>query len=417
MSEIATWSGAGLGFQIDYSREVLENIRRSAMQGLDQSKISFGVGGILLGEREAHRITILDSFELPCSQAFGPSYLLAPEEVARARNVIGKAGALQVVGWYWSRGLRLLDLTESDRTVLADSFPEPWHIGLLVEPHMVQPVRIAFLSLDGNGGLLQGEPGELAKWHEAGADVEPEPVPAPPPAPAPPLPAPPPPPAPVPVPAPPPPPKPAPVPAPVPIPKPVAPVVGPVSVPAPNPEWITQVTETTDPLAHDPVVTIRARNGSRWIRHQDPFAVLADDAAQREGSRRRRLTWTLAAATVIVAGIIGLMLSRFLTPSPPPPPLVLQSSEVDGTLVLRWNNDAVKGIDHGEIFITDGDRARAVPLNRSQLSLGEWSYVRRSSRVTAAMTAGRQQAETSFTAPGPRRKKSPAASKDTSKAP
>ncbi len=396
MPEFATWPGAGLGFQIDYSREALENIRRRAIQGLrDRQKISFGVGGILLGQREAHRITILDSFELPCSQTSGPAYLLTPEELARACDLFGNAEASRVIGWYWSRGVRPIELTDSDRTVLAASFPEPWHIGLLVQPHMAQPARIAFLSLDSNGGLLQGEPGALAEWHmepaEVATSVEPELAPAQAPT------------------------------TPAPIPIPVTPFVEPVSAPPVNPEPVTRKTEGTEQLGHDPVVTIGARNGSRWDRLEDPFAVLAFDAAQREGSRRKRLTWILAASTVIVTVVIGLILSRFWTPPPPPPPLVLRSSEVDGKLVFRWNNDAVKGIGHAEIFITDGDSGRAISLDRSQLSAGELRYVRESSHVTATMTAGKQEAESFFTGPAPRRKGRspgrPAAPKGTSKAP
>jgi hypothetical protein len=186
-----------------------------------------------------------------------------------------------------------------------------------------------------------------------------------------------------------------------------------------NPEWITRVSESRDPLAPDPVVTIRARNGSRWVRHEDQFAVLADDAAKRAGSRRKRLLWILAAGTVIAAGVVELIVSRFWTPEAPPP-LEFQASDIDGTLVFRWNDDAVKGIGHAEIFITDGDRGRVIPLNRSQLSAGELRYVRKSARVTATLTAGRQQVETSFTAPAPRRKKTPfapAPPQGTAKAP
>jgi hypothetical protein len=72
------------------------------------------------------------------------------------------------------------------------------------------------------------------------------------------------------------------------------------------------------------------------------------------------------------------------------------------------------------MFINDGDRARAIPLNRSQLRAGEFRYVRRSSSVTATMTAGKAQAKTSFTAPAPRRKKSqrvPAPTEGTTQAP
>jgi hypothetical protein len=323
MSEIATWSGTGLGFQIDYSRQTLEGIRRPALQGLmDLPRIGMGLGGILLGERE---------------------------ELAQARDRIAGTDASRVIGWYCSKGLRPLELTDSDQTVLAGLFPETWHIGLLVQPHRVRPASIAFFALDSSGELLKGEPGELAEWREQRAEVvpteEPEPAPAA-----------------------------------------ALPVIGQTNVPALNSEWIGQ----------------KAKSG-------DPFSDLAMDAARREGSRRKRLTWILAACTVVVPGLIGLILSRYWT-EPARPSLVLHSTDAGGALLSHWNNEAVNGVDHTEIFIDDGGRVRAVPLDRSQLSAGELRYVRTPSRVTVAMTAGNLQAETSFDAPAPTRRKNPGTS-------
>jgi hypothetical protein len=166
MSEIATWSGAGLPFQIDYSRDALENIRQLAVQGLmDLPKVGLGVGGVLLGgERRPPGYPLLDSFELPCSHALGPSFTLTPEEQLPARNLIAKSDASRVIGWYWSKGVRPLELTGADRRMLDTLFPERWFLGLLLQPQVTRPTSIVFVSLDSSAELLTGEQEELAAF-------------------------------------------------------------------------------------------------------------------------------------------------------------------------------------------------------------------------------------------------------------
>jgi hypothetical protein len=119
------------------------------------------------------------------------------------------------------------------------------------------------------------------------------------------------------------------------------------------------------------------------------------------------MVWA-AAAFVAIAGTSGFLLNRDWT-APAPPPLELHSTDSDGTLVIRWNNDAVRDVDHAEMFIDDGGRVHAVPLDRSQLSLGELHYTRKSPHVTAKMNAGSAQAVTSFAAPARRPKSAPEA--------
>ena len=57
----------------------------------------------MLGSREGDRISILDSFDIPCRHASGPGFTLTPEELAYATDLVDHAGPLLVVGWYCSK--------------------------------------------------------------------------------------------------------------------------------------------------------------------------------------------------------------------------------------------------------------------------------------------------------------------------
>jgi hypothetical protein len=108
----------------------------------------------------------------------------------------------------------------------------------------------------------------------------------------------------------------------------------------------------------------------------------------------------IAAAAAVLISIAGVLL--VILPGPhqtaPRPPLVLHSTDAQGALTIQWNPDGVEGIDHASLFIDDGGRLHTIPLDRSQLTSGEFVYARKSSHVTATVTADDAQATTEFTA-------------------
>jgi hypothetical protein len=405
MSEIATWPavdapGAAFPFEIAYSRGVFERIRQSAMQGLmDLPKVGLGIGGVLLGEREGPRIIVVDAFEIQCSHAAGPSFNLTPDERAQARGSIMSAGN-RVIGWYLSKGLRPLELTDPDLDLLASLFSGPWNLGLLIQPHMVRPARLRFCAMDASRGLLKGEPGDLAIWHDdeppstftpaPPAQPLPESVRAEPEFAAPAFEA----------------------------PKFIEPFAQPgfaqpafikPAHPAPKPaQALPRESEIAEPAPPYHVVTTRIATTPGWAGEPDPFAVLSRTPTPH---RRAGSKWLLGAAAAVLLAASGtgvFVLNRDPEPANPPA-LALESTDANGTLVFRWNGDALKGFDHALLLVNDGGQLHTFPLTGFQLRSGEWRYNRKSRQVTASMTAGNAQAVTSFDANSATSRKRPAA--------
>jgi hypothetical protein len=85
----------------------------------------------------------------------------------------------------------------------------------------------------------------------------------------------------------------------------------------------------------------------------------------------------------------------------PRPPLAIDVTELDGTLLIRWNPDALRGVDHASMFVNDGGQRTPVliPLDHFQLTSGLLSYRPQSKRVTAKLDAGETSAIGSWFAP------------------
>jgi hypothetical protein len=108
----------------------------------------------------------------------------------------------------------------------------------------------------------------------------------------------------------------------------------------------------------------------------------------------------LAVAALVVFGASALLTEHFWMRRPP---LTLTSSELDGSLVIHWNPEALRGIDHASMFVNDGGQPvpSVIPLDRFQLNSGLLSYTPKSKRVTAKLEAGETSAVVAWFAPVP----------------
>jgi hypothetical protein len=108
-------------------------------------------------------------------------------------------------------------------------------------------------------------------------------------------------------------------------------------------------------------------------------------------------------ALQIAASLMAIALGAFFTRDywMPKPPLTLNSTEFNGTLLIRWNPEALRGIDHASMFVNDGGQPTPslIPLDRFQLNSGLLSYTPKSQRVTAKLDAGETSAITAWFAP------------------
>jgi len=88
----------------------------------------------------------------------------------------------------------------------------------------------------------------------------------------------------------------------------------------------------------------------------------------------------------------------------PRPPLALTSTEENGSLLVRWNPDALRGVEHASLLFNDGGQQTpaVVPLDRSQLVAGLYVYMPKSLRVTAKLDAGETTGITAWFAEQPK---------------
>jgi hypothetical protein len=78
------------------------------------------------------------------------------------------------------------------------------------------------------------------------------------------------------------------------------------------------------------------------------------------------------------------------------PPLQLSASDANGHLTIRWNPEAVSGIDHASLTLNDGGEPNTIMLDGEQLDAGRVQYDRKSAHVDALMQAGDLRAQVSF---------------------
>jgi hypothetical protein len=356
MPEIAHLTDPQSPFRIEYSRAVMERVRGQACDGLlALPRIGMGVGGLLLGVRRDGLVQLLDSIEIHCSHASGPSFLLTADEKERARELIAGAGVPGVIGWYCSKPRGAAVLGEIDVAFFRELFPQREQIALVLRPSTVEPTRAVFFFRNEKGELLKGIECEVDEWRPepvvSDQDTEPRPdaaIEAEAPALAPED------------------------PAPVPL---VAPRAEPVAFAITSvdpPEPATRKAPAPRPIVPKP--------------YPDMFAFAG------EPPKRNRLPLWIGAVVLLLAVAAAAWFTQdsWL----PRPPLNLNSTETAGDLVIRWNANAFRGIDHASLNVNDDGNLQSLPLDRFQLKQGVYHYTHgpKSQRVTAKLAAGENSA-------------------------
>jgi hypothetical protein len=355
MPEIAHLTDPLSPFRIEYSRPVMERIRGQACDGLlALPRIGMGVGGLLLGVRQDGLVQLLDSIEIHCSHASGPGFLLTADEKERARVLIAGAGVPGVIGWYCSKPRGAAVLGDVDMAFFKELFPNREQIALVLRPSTVEPTWAVFFFRNEKGEVVKGIECELDEWREPVVTSEPDAViDAEAAAPEPEQPA-----------------EPAPPPQSVPKAEPVAFAIASVEVPEPAPR--------RTPPRPDP----------------DMFAFATPP-------RRNKLPLWIGGVAILLA----LSAAAWFTQDSwiPRAPLNLTSTESAGNLVIRWNANAFRGIDHASLNVNDDGNLHELALDRFQLNQGVYHYTHepKSQRVTAKLAAGEESGIAVWLAPAP----------------
>jgi hypothetical protein len=368
MQEIVNLSDLRSPLRIEYARSAMEQIRKRAREGLMAApRVGMGVGGLLLGVRKGAQIRLLDSIDIPCSHSAGPSFDLTADEKRESREMIAEAGTpgvsrkVCVVGWYCSKTRDGAGLSQSDLNLFDELFPEPWKLALVVRPNVVEAMQAAFFFRDENGAVLKGIECEVDEWRPSpGVELEtvepaPEPESAAPPVEPPPV-----------------------------LPTPVSPK--PVETPPPARQ--AKPAANPGPIAEQ-------------IPVKPPASLFGVPGVMAPHRRRTKVRLALQIAAALLATLALAFLTRnFWMPKPP---LTLNSTELNGTLLIRWNPEALRGVDHASMFVNDGGQRTPslIPLDRYQLNSGLLSYTPKSQRVTAKLDAGEASAITAWFAATP----------------
>jgi hypothetical protein len=368
--------------RIEYSCAAMEDIRECARNGLMAvPRVPMGVGGLLIGARDNDVIRILTSLEIPCSHSAGPSFILTADEKKQCREMMKEAGAADgsgratVVGWYCSKARGDGSLSDEDLNFHREFFPEPWQIVMVARPTALDPMHVSFSRRDAADRVVKelgsvvnawrppaeevGAVPEMVAPEMAGPEMDtpepqehpkPEPVKIEPPAPA------------------------------------------PAALSGPAESKLSDLAETLN----------TEKRAAAPARPSAPPGLFGVPGLQPPRPHKRRSSLTMILGIVAIAAVLGAAAVLTQDEWMPRPALSLSSSEVNGSLLIRWNAEALRGMEHASMYINDGGELQSIPLDRFQLDSGLFNYTPKKNRVTAKLDAGSITAITAwFAAPPP----------------
>jgi proteasome lid subunit RPN8/RPN11 len=156
MTAPAKWSTPECPFVIEYAPDALESIRIAVSDAFfSVPRGGAEIGGILLGKWEEGRLAISGYKPLDCEHAFGPSFTLSPRDRAQLTELIAsvKASGELVTGWYHSHTRSQIFLSEADRGIHNEFFPDPWQVALVLRPDTFLPTRAGFFFREAGGAM------------------------------------------------------------------------------------------------------------------------------------------------------------------------------------------------------------------------------------------------------------------------
>ncbi|HWD00132.1 MAG TPA: hypothetical protein VG456_25410, partial [Candidatus Sulfopaludibacter sp.] len=351
-AKFGTWLVPESPVDVEYSLVVIEEIRQVVADGFQRlQRGGIEVGGVLYGTREDRVVRILAMREIACEHARGPTFHLSDNDraaltaqLARDKEDMRLEGLL-VVGWFLSHTRSDVTLQQSDLDTYSAFFAEPWQVTMVVHPGRAGAMRAGFFVREPDG-TVKGErsyqefnfPDRLAGVLDR-APRERRPVMDPPPA------------------------------------ERIPSVRYPVVPDAPGSR------ETSDPreLLDEPRARFDAPlfgQPSRPIPEDSPYP-----------NTGRKIPWAIIGVVVaaLVAAVVGL---KYLGPQLNAEPLSLGMVEQNGQLQIQWNHASrsILNAASGTLEIVDGQDKRDIPMNRSELQQGSFTYARQNGDVQVRLT-------------------------------
>jgi len=138
------WQVPGQPAVVHLSINVVDRMGADIMRGFGLvPKRGAEVGGILIGTVKSDTVRIDDFEPVPCTYARGPSYLLTDAEREAFKEVCQRRGA-EAVGYYRSHTRDGLTLQPDDIQLLDQFLPAAVKVALLVKPFATKPSVAGF---------------------------------------------------------------------------------------------------------------------------------------------------------------------------------------------------------------------------------------------------------------------------------
>ena len=175
------WAPRGSPIRIEYSLEVLEQVRAacaSAHRGTEGGGVFYGSYSDGVACIEAWR-------PIACEHAQGRVLALSERDRAalleslRAAKTDAGLAHVKAVGCFVSHTRGDLTLTEDDRRLFDEFFPERWQVLLIVRPFRMGVTRAGFFVRDANGRLDSASLQEFTIGVQQAGAAPPPPAPQP----------------------------------------------------------------------------------------------------------------------------------------------------------------------------------------------------------------------------------------------
>lgn len=167
---ISSWAPPASPLRIEYSNEVMEEMRARATEGF-YKLIRGGVeiAGLLLGSVQHDSIRVLAQLPFEIEYAYGPVFSLSPRDVANLRKLIEdvasanlpdpiRGKAYRVLGLYVSHSRSGMALSEEESRLIDQLFPHAWQTVLILKPSRSSETAATFFVREQNGEMRANQP-------------------------------------------------------------------------------------------------------------------------------------------------------------------------------------------------------------------------------------------------------------------
>ncbi|MCC6263618.1 MAG: hypothetical protein IT169_08575 [Bryobacterales bacterium] len=167
---LSSWAPPASPLRIEYSNEVMEEMRARATEGF--YKLTRGgveIAGLLLGSVHHDSIRVLAQLPFEIEYAYGPVFSLSPRDLAYVRKLIDDVSSsslpdslhgkgYRVLGLYISHSRSAMTLSEEESGLIDQLFPHNWQTVLILKPSRTSETAATFFVREPDGEMRANQP-------------------------------------------------------------------------------------------------------------------------------------------------------------------------------------------------------------------------------------------------------------------